>query len=67
MTPQEHIAEAERLIARAHALHGNRTDLEGRVILACENAASLAVLATAHAATATAIEAMWARQARGGR
>lgn len=57
MTPDEHLAEAKRLVARAHALNGNRTDAQGRVILACEAAGPLAALATAHATIAAALQA----------
>jgi hypothetical protein len=67
MNPSEHLAEAERLIDLAHRLTGNYRDRDGRVTLACEAAGPLAAMATAHAAIATAIEAQWTREARGGR
>jgi hypothetical protein len=62
----EHLAEAERLIDLAHRLPTNDTDAQGRVTLASDYAAHLAAMATAHAAIAAAIEARWAREARGG-
>jgi len=54
----EHIAEAEKLLAAAEqAMRVQRR----------EDASLYASLATAHAAVATAIEAQWTREARGGR
>ena len=67
MNAHEHRAEAERLLTLARGLRSNHTDAQGRVVLASEAAADLAALATAHAAMATAIEAQWTREARGGR
>lgn len=67
MNSAEHLAEAERLLTLAHGLRTNHTDPQGRVVLASEAAADLAALATAHASIATAIEAQWTREARGGR